>query len=32
MQSEQDTTLAPTGFIGKWSYEEEELSGSRRPS
>lgn len=29
MQSEQDTTLAPTGFIGKWSYEEEERSGSR---
>ena len=29
MQSEQDTALAPTGFIGKWSYEEDELSGSR---
>ena len=29
MQSEQDTTLSPTGFIGKWSYEEDERSGSR---
>ena len=29
VRSEQDTTLAPTGFIGQWSYEEEELSGSR---
>lgn len=29
VKSEQDTTLVPQGFIGQWSYEEEELSGSR---